>query len=118
MSVWSQGAFPHHAGILLLAPQLITINQSGGGGVKRLDWGSVISSGCGGTPGWDKRVFPETPVTFLDHSCFHGETFNKVQIWSSSQNQWGRREKRRMLSFFISFFASNGLISPSGRAGN
>lgn len=60
-----------------------------GWGVKRLDWGSVISSGCGGTPGWDKRVFPETPLTFLDDSCFHGETFNKVQIWSCSQKPVG-----------------------------
>lgn len=48
-----------------------------------MDEGTVISSGCGGKPPWDKRAFPGTPVTPLNHCCFRGETLIKVQICSS-----------------------------------
>lgn len=55
--------FPCYTGILriLPGPQLITINQSEGSNT----WTGALSSpvAFGGKPAWDKRAFPETPVT-------------------------------------------------------
>lgn len=82
-----------------------------------MDWGTVISSGCGGKPARDKRAFPGTPVTpstTLVSVVRPSLRDKSVPVVKKKPEVWDA-----LVFHHIPLSStSGGLISASGRAAN
>ncbi len=91
-------------------------------GVKLLDWGTVISSGCGGKLARDKRAFPRDPVTpstTLVSAVRPSLRDKSVPVVKKKREGVRRKVGDALLFHHIPLCStSGGLISLSGRAGN
>lgn len=90
-------------------------------GVKHLDRGTVISSGCVGKPARNKRVLPGTPVTpstALVSAVRPSLKDKSVPVVKKIEGVKRKVGDPLVFHHIPLSFTSGGLISLSGRAGN